>query len=449
MRKLLYLAVFVFLGSNALLSQPYVTGASTVNRIAGPTTANNFSTSGGILNLTVVTTLQLQGAGMAYAFFAFETFPASVYGCKVGVQVGSPASTSNFFLHDDTGADMGRIFFGSNGVETNSKCTFSVNGSNITLSPDGTQYTVTLNVALRDPYNGSKYVWVDAYDNNGANSGWNYGNASFTMQSQDFDPQTTSVSPASGSGNVGSIQQFTITTKDTNGAYSLFQNQLVFNQNSSWVPGYDPRARCKIIQDSTFISLESDYPNQAYVNGGYIPFGSSQTMSNSYCTVYPAMSSINPNPDIQTTQITFAVSFTNNFLGQVQDHIYAADNLGHATWDTQANGIWTWNVFQSQPLHATISNVTDSASSNFQVGDLFQIVITGPPNQNVVLQYTHNDVPGQLSLGQTSASGSLIFDSTWGQADLGEWVEVLTVGGTPTQDQLTFSVSQSFSCPGH
>lgn len=282
MRRLLLLAAFILLRSNPLLSQPYVTGASSVNGIVGPTTSNNFYTSGGILNTTVVTTLQLQGSGMAYAFFAFETFPASVYGCKVGVQVGSPANTSNFFLHDDSGADMGRMWLGGGGVETNSKCSFSVNGSNITLSPDGTQYTVTLNVSLRDPYNGAKYEWVDTYDNNGTASGWQFGNASFTMQSQDYAPQTISVSPASGSGNVGAVQQFTITTRDTNGAYTLYQNQLVFNQNSSWVPGYDPRPRCKIIQDSTFISLESDYPNQAYVNGGYAPFGSSQTISNSY-----------------------------------------------------------------------------------------------------------------------------------------------------------------------
>ncbi len=179
--------------ASLLLGQPNIdTSATTVNGVltpAGMPINPNQNTS-------VTAVFQDRGAGLSYAFFTFETYPSASYSCKIGVQIGSPVSTSNIYLHDDNGTSLGPMWFGSGFQESNSKCSLNVTGSNVTLS--GGQYTVTVNVVFKDPYNGVKYTWLDAYDTNGMATDWIYGNANFTIPTQDFAPQTVSVSPSVG-----------------------------------------------------------------------------------------------------------------------------------------------------------------------------------------------------------------------------------------------------------
>jgi hypothetical protein len=201
-----FMSAMLLITASGLLAQPNINTASTsVNGVVAPQggmqIAPNQATS-------VTAVFQNQGAGLEYAFFTFETWPSPSYSCKIGVQIGSPVSTSNIFLHDDSGSSLGPMWFGGNQQESNSKCPLSTAGSNVTVTPNGSQYTVTVNVTFKDPFNGVKYVWLNGYDTNLAATGWVYGNAAFTIQSQDYAPQTVSVSPGSGSNQFGNTQMF-------------------------------------------------------------------------------------------------------------------------------------------------------------------------------------------------------------------------------------------------
>lgn len=354
MSKLYILAVLFGAAGCELLAQPGINNAS-INGIVAPPVSTPIYPNQGV---SIATVFQNQGAGLTYAFFTFETWPSPNFSCKVGVQVGSPVSASNVYLHDDNGNAFGGMSLGSGQQQDNSKCTLYSNGSNVTQSPDGSQYTVTVNVVFKDPFNGVKYIWVNGYDGKYISSGWYCPNAAFTVQSQDYAPQTLYVSPGFGSNQPGQTQQFSYTTSDPNGAFTMWHTELVFNQGNTWIPGYNPSRRCKIIQDSNFVSLENDGQN-GYVNGGYAPLGSAQPISNSQCTIYRSMSG-GTATSLQSQTIAFTVSFTTGFSGQLQDHIFASDNLGLSTWDTQANGSWSWAV-GSIPVPAETTGILDIA----------------------------------------------------------------------------------------
>ena len=182
MQNLLLYASLTVLIATPLLGQN-LSVSTTVNGFAAPTEQSTsfYPDSNGNTNVTVVSTVQNPAANATYIFFDFETWSASNYSCKIGVQLGSPASTSNFFLHDDNGISMGPMWLGGNGQESNSKCAFSMAGSNISSS-DGITYTVTLNINFKAPYNGAKYLWVNTtYDFQGNGTGWQYGNAAFNL----------------------------------------------------------------------------------------------------------------------------------------------------------------------------------------------------------------------------------------------------------------------------
>jgi len=85
-----------------------------------------------------------------------------------------------------------------------------------------------------------------------------------------------------------------------------------------------------------------------------------------------------------------------------------------------------------------LTNMSRPGSSDFKVGDYFQIMITGMPNQPVSVRTTLNGRTDWSSvIGQTQASGLWWTTRQLEEGDFGNWSEVWTVGGklaAPTVD---------------
>jgi hypothetical protein len=87
-------------------------------------------------------------------------------------------------------------------------------------------------------------------------------------------------------------------------------------------------------------------------------------------------------------------------------------------------------------------NASHPASSGFQVGDRFEVLVTGAPNQPVSVRTTMDGrsdwgpiIGSTDSIGRWSAAGQ------FEKSDFGSWYEVWTVGGKFASPAVQFSVS--------
>lgn len=99
------------------------------------------------------------------------------------------------------------------------------------------------------------------------------------------------------------------------------------------------------------------------------------------------------------------------------------------------------------PTTATITNASRPGQS-FEVGDQYQLVITGPPNTQVTGSASQNGGPASSSgFGPTNSSGKLTILGTFGASDAGSWSEQWQAGSAPAS-QISFSVSAAASGSG-
>src|SRR5207253_3916082 len=88
-----------------------------------------------------------------------------------------------------------------------------------------------------------------------------------------------------------------------------------------------------------------------------------------------------------------------------------------------------------------LTNATRPASKDFQVGDRFEIVITGAAKQPVSVRTTRM---GRMDwgpvIGWTDMSGRWSTTSQFERGDFGDWSEVWTVGGKVANPTLLFWV---------
>lgn len=95
----------------------------------------------------------------------------------------------------------------------------------------------------------------------------------------------------------------------------------------------------------------------------------------------------------------------------------------------------------------SLSNTTNLSSTNFQVGDSFVLKVTGAkPNQPVGISVTHDGAPSTANLGNTDMNGNFSLTGTMSNAELGNWVENYSVGGTVIA-QFSFSVTSKQQGP--
>jgi hypothetical protein len=96
----------------------------------------------------------------------------------------------------------------------------------------------------------------------------------------------------------------------------------------------------------------------------------------------------------------------------------------------------------AQSALVRIVNTARPASRDFQIGDRFEILITGAANQPVSVRTT---VKGRMDwgpvVGRTDMSGRWSATGQFDKDDFGGWSEVWTVGGKVADPTIQFSVS--------
>lgn len=94
-----------------------------------------------------------------------------------------------------------------------------------------------------------------------------------------------------------------------------------------------------------------------------------------------------------------------------------------------------------QPPLARIVNPDQLTAAKFQVGDRFEILLSGAANQPVSVRTAkdgHTD--WGPAIGRTDASGHFSISGAFEKGDLGAWMEVWTVGGKLANPTVRFSV---------
>jgi hypothetical protein len=86
-------------------------------------------------------------------------------------------------------------------------------------------------------------------------------------------------------------------------------------------------------------------------------------------------------------------------------------------------------------------NMTNPASGAFQVGDRFEVLVTGAPNQPVSVRTTMNGrTDWSPVIGSTDSTGRWSTAGQFEKSDFGGWYEVWTVGGKLASPTVEFSV---------
>jgi hypothetical protein len=87
-------------------------------------------------------------------------------------------------------------------------------------------------------------------------------------------------------------------------------------------------------------------------------------------------------------------------------------------------------------------NASRPLSRDFQIGDRFEILITGAPNQPVSVRTTmHGRTDWSPVIGSTDSSGRWSTGGQFEKSDFGSWGEVWTVGGKLASPAIQFSVN--------
>ena len=87
-------------------------------------------------------------------------------------------------------------------------------------------------------------------------------------------------------------------------------------------------------------------------------------------------------------------------------------------------------------------NASRPISRDFQVGDRFEILITGAPNQPVSVRTSmHGRTDWSPIIGSTDSTGRWSTGGQFERSDFGDWREIWTVGGKLASPAIQFSVN--------
>jgi hypothetical protein len=89
-----------------------------------------------------------------------------------------------------------------------------------------------------------------------------------------------------------------------------------------------------------------------------------------------------------------------------------------------------------------ILNLSRPVSGDFQIGERFEIVITGAPNQPISVRTTRRGrTDWGPAIGTTDAAGRWSTAGRFEKSDFGDWSEAWTVGGKLVAPSLRFTVN--------
>lgn len=96
----------------------------------------------------------------------------------------------------------------------------------------------------------------------------------------------------------------------------------------------------------------------------------------------------------------------------------------------------------SYPLSVRLVNNSGGSNSSFNVGDSWQIVVTGPPNSKVTASAMQNGTNAGTNtvMGTIGANGQLVLTDTFAASQVGNWTETWMVGNQ-SAGSISFSVA--------
>jgi len=130
-----------------------------------------------------------------------------------------------------------------------------------------------------------------------------------------------------------------------------------------------------------------------------------------------------------------SITATANLVGNAPFAL-APSNPGEGIAKTPAAG--------APAVSVKLVNGSGGSSSSFNVGDSWQVIVTGPPNSAVSASASQNGTSlGTSPMGTIAANGQLVLQGTFAASQVGQWTETWTVAG-----KNAGSVSFSVAAPG-
>jgi Zn-dependent metalloprotease len=228
------------------------------------------------------------------------------------------AITATVRLFDDLGVPGAPAPFGS-GTLTNSQCTLDLSQSSAT--PGGTDLTLTLRLTFKAPLLGTQPIFMRAMSNFGTNTGW------LSKGTWDVNAlvQAISVTPNNGS---ASTQTFTLAYSDAEGVIADLKVARVRFSGGSGPCVIDYNAMTNQVRMQTDLGEWGNFKN----------FGVGAINNNSQCSLNLATSdAVRSGTDLT---LTLVITFKPAFSGPKNIDMRANSNIGSTTnWVNR--GTWT------------------------------------------------------------------------------------------------------------
>lgn len=91
--------------------------------------------------------------------------------------------------------------------------------------------------------------------------------------------------------------------------------------------------------------------------------------------------------------------------------------------------LWIAGCGPSVPTTAQVRNLSRPGAADFSVGEQFEVVVTGEPNQAVIGAASQNGaVMARSSFGRTDKNGRFTLTGSMGPDNIGTWKEQWQVG---------------------
>ncbi len=270
----------------------------------------------------------------------FVLFNSAVTGSN-GCYFNYDRANRQIWLANDTASQWNPVGIGSAATVQNSQC--SIDGAASSATASGSNAVLTLQVAFKAAFAGSKNIYMYVSDMGGLNTGWMKAGAWNVVSAN--SPPSVSVSPASGS---GTSQTLTFTFSDPNGYTDLNSEAVMINS------ALNGANACFFYYSGTTVGLTDDTCTQ----WSSMSIGSTATLQNSQCSITGTGSSVTQSGT--SVVLALPVTFKSAFAGLKTVYMTASDTGGLSTgWKP----VGTWNVAGNSAPTVAVSPTSGSGSS--------------------------------------------------------------------------------------
>jgi hypothetical protein len=320
------------------------------------------------------------------------------------------APTNQINLLSDNALVWTPAVLGSAATLQNSQCSLNVASAKVSLS--GNVVTLTIPVAFKPAFAGTKNIYLHALDGSGINSGWQQ-LGTWIVGGSAGTASAISVTPPSGS---APSQTFALEYSDTAGAGSFEQVWAYFNSTLA-----NPATNACLL----YYNVATSQLNLLGDNGATwqaATLGAAVTLQNSQCSVSAATATVVPSGNTLTLHLP--MTFKPPYAGVKNVYLRAVDVSGTgSTW--QQFGSWTVTVTSGTPAAVSVTpsseplvnqtftlqySDTAGAGNLEQVWVYFNVTLANPASDACILYYS----PASNQLNLLGDNGT-----TWESATLG------------------------------